>query len=165
MQKVSRKIGKSESDFKDFCRSIKTPELFQDFQDMWPPCTRILPKAENSLLFKGLKFIPTPTIVNKALINKELEYFGRKLHLLWYFQNEKSITKSNPFRKKSTFNPKDKEVAIKLYFSGLKEEIISIDTRLSYSNLTKEERVALNSLRHNTSNVIKEADKGSCVVV
>ena len=44
--------------------------------------TRILSKAEISLLSKGLKFIPTPTSVNKALIKEELECFGRKLRLL-----------------------------------------------------------------------------------
>ena len=44
--------------------------------------TRILFKAEISLLSKGLKFIPTPTSVNKALIKEELECFGRKLPLL-----------------------------------------------------------------------------------
>ena len=44
--------------------------------------TRILSKTEISLLSKGLKFIPTPTTVNKALIKEELECFGRKLPLL-----------------------------------------------------------------------------------
>ena len=42
--------------------------------------TRILSKAEISLLSKDSKFIPTPTSVNKALIKEELERFG-KLHL------------------------------------------------------------------------------------
>ena len=42
---------------------------------------------------------------------------------------------------------------------------MAIDTKLSYSNLTKEERLALNSLRDDTSIIIKEADKGSGVVV
>ena len=43
---------------------------------------RILSKAEISLLPKGLKFISTPTSVNKALIKEELECFGRKLRIL-----------------------------------------------------------------------------------
>ena len=75
-----------------------------------------------------------------------------------------SITISNPFKKKSTFNPKVKDAAIKLYFSRLEEEM-SIDTKLLYSNFTKEERLALNSLRDDTSIIIDEADKGSAVVV
>ena len=127
--------------------------------------TRTLSKAEISLLSKDLKSIPTPTSVYKALIKEELECFGRKLRLLWHFRNEESITMSNPFKKKSTFNPKGKDAAFELYLSRLEEKIMAIDTKLSYSNLTKEERLALNSLRDDTSIIIKEADKGSGVVV
>ena len=123
--------------------------------------TRILSETKIYLLSKGLKFIPTPTSVNKALIKEELECFGRKLRLLWHFRNEESITISNPFKKKSTFNPKGKDAAIELYLSRLEEEIMVIDTKLSYSNLTKKERLALNSLSYDTSILIKEADKGS----
>ena len=126
--------------------------------------TRTLSKAKISLLSKGLKFIPTPTSVNKALIKEELECFGR-MRLLWHFRNEESITISYPFKKKSTFNPKGKDAAIKLYLNRLGEEIMAIDAQLSYSNLTKEERLALNSLRDDTSIIIKEADKGSGVAV
>ena len=117
------------------------------------------------MLSKGLKFFPTPTSVNKALVKEELECFGRKLRLLWHFRNEESITISNPFKNKSTFNPKGKDAAIELYLSRLEEEIMAIDTKLSYSNLTKEERLTLNSLRDDTTIIIKEADKGSGVVV
>ena len=127
--------------------------------------TRILSKAEISLLSKGLKFIPAPTSVNKALIKEELECFGRKLRLLWFFRNEESITISNPFKKKSTVNPKGKDAAIELYLSRLEEEIMLIDTKLLYSSLTKGERLALNSLRDDTSIVIKETHKGSGVVI
>ena len=42
---------------------------------------------------------------------------------------------------------------------------MNIDTRLNYSNLNKEERKALYSLRDHTSIIIKEADKGSGIVV
>ena len=42
---------------------------------------------------------------------------------------------------------------------------MAIDTRLSYSSFTEEERLALNSLRDDTSIIIKEADKDSGVVV
>ena len=127
--------------------------------------TRILSKAEISLLSKGLKFIPTPKSVNKALIKEELESFGKKLRLLWHFRNEESITISNTFKKKSTFNSKGKDAATELYLSRLEEEIMAIGTKLSYSSLTKEERLALNSLRDDTSIIIKEPDKGSGVVV
>ena len=55
---------------------------------------------------------------------------------------------------KSTFNRKDNDAAIELYLSRLAEEIMAIDTK-SYSNLTNEELWALNSLRDDTSIIIK----------
>ena len=42
---------------------------------------------------------------------------------------------------------------------------MATDTKLSYSNLTKDERLELNSLKDDTSNIIKDAEKGSGVVV
>ena len=121
--------------------------------------------AEVSLLSKGLKFVPTPTSLNKAKIKEELEVFGRKLRLMWYFRNDDRETIFNPFQKKSKFNPKKNVASIEIYLSRLEEEILNIDTNINYSNLTKEERKALHSLRDDTSIVIKEADKGSAVVV
>ena len=44
-----------------------------------------------TLLSNGLKFIPIPTSVNKALTKEELECFGRKLRLLLHFRNVGSI--------------------------------------------------------------------------
>lgn len=42
---------------------------------------------------------------------------------------------------------------------------MALDTKLCYSNLTIEEKEALKSLRDDTSIIIKEADKGSAVVI
>ena len=42
---------------------------------------------------------------------------------------------------------------------------MATDTKLSYSNLTKDERLELNSLKDDTSNIIKDAEKGSGVVL
>ena len=126
---------------------------------------RELSENEISLLSKGLKFVPTPTSVNRAQLKEELESFGRRLRLLWHFRNEENSFCPNPFRKKSTFNPKGKDAAIEIYLSRLEEEILSIDTKTNYNNLTRKERQALKNLRDDTSIVIKEADKGSGVVV
>ena len=46
----------------------------------------------------------------------------------------------------------------------MKDEIFW-DRKLFYSNLTKEERQALYSLKDDTSIIIKEADKGSGIMV
>ena len=126
---------------------------------------RKLSKAEISLLSKGLKFIPTPRNVDRVALKEDLELFGRKLRLAWHFRNDEKTFESNPFRRKSKFNPKGKDAAIELYLSRLEEEILAIDTNLKYSNLTREERNAMYALRDDNSIIIKEADKGSAVVV
>ena len=45
-------------------------------------------KDEIFLLSKGFQFVPTPKHFIKALLSEELETFGRKLRLKWYFCND-----------------------------------------------------------------------------
>ena len=71
----------------------------------------------------------------------------------------------NHFKKKSKFDPKRKDAAIELYLSRLEEEISSLDYEVGYSNLTKGERDAVYSLKDDNSIIVKEANKGSAVVV
>ena len=128
--------------------------------------SRNLSQVEVSLLSKGLKFVPTPLRVDKIRLREELETFGRRLRLLWHFRDEEeNNTMINPFRPKSKFNPKGKDAAIEIYLSRLEEETLNIDTNLDYNNLTRDERNALKQLKNDHSIVIKEADKGSGVVV
>ena len=84
---------------------------------------------------------------------------------MWHYRNEELETFINPFKRKSTFNSKRKDAAIEIYLNRLKEEIFFLDKKLSYSNLTKGERQAIYSLRDDTPIIIKEADKGSEIVV
>ena len=51
------------------------------------------------------------------------------------------------------------------YLSFLQEEIFPLNKKLNYSNQTKEERQATYSLTDDTLIIIKEADKGSVIVV
>ena len=88
--------------------------------------------------------------------------FGRKLRLKWFFRNDERQFNINPFKQKSKFNPGKNDAAIEFYLSRLEEEILSLDKKISYSNLTKGERNALYSLRDDTSIIIKEADKVRC---
>ena len=57
------------------------------------------------------------------------------------------------------------DAAIDMCLSRLEEETLFLDEKLSYYNLTKGERNALYLLRDDPSIIIKEADKGSAVVV
>ena len=126
---------------------------------------RVLSEAEISLLSKGLKFVPTPSFFDKAALKQDLERFGRKLRLAWHFRDDQREFVFNPFKKKSNFKPKDQDAAIEMYLSSLEKHIFDLDTKIKYHNITKEERRAIDSLRNDPSIIIKEADKGSCVVV
>ena len=69
------------------------------------------------------------------------------------------------FLRKSKFNPKQKHDPMDNYLSRLQEEISPLNKKLNYSNQTKEERQATYSLTDDTLIIIKEADKGSGIVV
>ena len=114
---------------------------------------------------KGLKFVPTTRGIDKALTKEELKGYGRKLRLMWHFRNDERKFSYDPFKKKSKFDLKRRDAAIELCLSHLKEEISSSDYKVGYSNLTEGERDAVYSLKNNNSIIMKEADKGSAVVV
>ena len=131
---------------------------------------RILSESEISLLSKGLKFSPTPREFDKSQLKQDLESFGRRLRLRWFFrgnnENEQPETFSNVFRVPSSFTPKTKDAAIEVYLTRLEEELMSVQAAGSnFSNLSVAEQEALRTIKSDNSIVIKGADKGSGVVV
>ena len=110
--------------------------------------------------------MPTPNRIDKTKLKQELEVFGRKLRLMWHFQNDERIFDCNKkFRSKSTFNPKNKDVFIETYLSSLEEKLLDIDIpKDKFNNLSKEEKDAFFSLKNDNTIVIKGGDKGSPVV-
>ena len=123
-------------------------------------------KAKVSLLSKGLKFCPTPNTIDKSILKQDLEKFGRKLRLKWHYHNDNRIFDPNTFKPTSKFNPPKSDAAIELYLDLLEEKLLNLGPiKHKYNNLTREERKALYDLRNDTSIIIKEADKGSVVVI
>ena len=85
---------------------------------------------------------------------------------MWHFRNNEKPFPYEKFRPKSTFNPRNKDTAIKTYLSILEEKLLDIDiSSKRFNNLTKEERNALYKLRDDPTIIIKGADKSSAVVV
>ena len=84
---------------------------------------RDLSENEISLLSKGLNFIPTCNKVDVARLKMELEQFGRMLRLKWHFRDDKRDIPINPFKTKSTFNPRNKDATIEMYLSRLEEKL------------------------------------------
>ena len=127
---------------------------------------RTLSQHEISVLSKGLKFVATPKEIDYSQVKIDLENFGRRLRLKWYFKENEDFSEVPAFRPKSKFNPRNKDVAIEVFLSKLEDELVKISPEgCNYSNLTREEKVALNNLRSDHTIIIKEADKGSGVVV
>ena len=127
---------------------------------------RKLSKAKVSLLSKGLKFCPTPNTIDKSILKQDLEKFGRKLRLKWHYHNDNRIFDPNTFKPSSKFNPPKSDAAIELHLDLLEEKLLNLGPiKHKYSNLTREERKALYDLGNDTSIIIKEADKGSVVVI
>ena len=128
---------------------------------------RVLSESEISVLSKGLKFCPTPKKLDRAQLKIDLEQFGRKMRLSWFYRHEPDNFAEYPiFKPKSTFNPKNVDAQIEFYLSRIEEEIMAIEAEGSnFSNLTQDEKQALTNLQNDPSIVIKEADKGSAVVV
>ena len=95
-----------------------------------------------------------------------MEKFGRILRLKWYYRNDKQTFDPNPLWPKSKFNPSNTDAAIELYLSQTEEKLLSLtEIRLTYYNLTRAEQEAMYNLKNDQSIVIKEADKGSAVVI
>ena len=94
-----------------------------------------------------------------------MENFGRLLRLKWHFRESENFSEFPAFKPPSKFNPRNKDVAIEVYLSKLEDEIMKISAEENnYSNISREEKVALNNLKSDRTIVIKEADKGSGVV-
>eukprot|EP00795_Rhopilema_esculentum_P016113 gene16113-biopygen5453 len=130
---------------------------------------RTLSEVEISLLSKGLKFSPTPTDLDKAQLKADFDVFKRRMRLRWFFRD----SESNPldvniskFRCKSSWNPPTSDPLLESFLSQLEKDVLSITTDGKYySNLSSSELSALNNFKCDRNIVIKEADKGSAVVV
>ena len=85
---------------------------------------------------------------------------------MWHFRFDERSFAADRFRPKSSFNPRNKDVIIETYLSCLEERLLDIEIPSKrFSNLTKEEREALYSLKDDPSIIVKGAGKDSFVVV
>ena len=72
----------------------------------------------------------------------------------------------NPFKTKSIFNPRNNDAAIEIYLNSLEEKLLKIEIpKDKFNNLTEREQDALYILKNDKAIVIKDAGKGSAVVL
>lgn len=137
-----------------------------------------------SLLNRGLTFIPTPGLVSVNTILKSRETLVRNISLKSFFANSNRKVwdpKVKTFRDKSTWTP-----SLSLLSEEVQKTVFQIDKctgdicrktdkftkgeevflkLADKNNISRDERDSLNRLRDNKDLVIKQADKGSAVVV
>lgn len=116
---------------------------------------------------RGLLFIPTPLEINRQGLRRDLYQYHRRLRLLDYFGFESGGPRE-PFTLPSGWAPREDLTSDPI--RGLVGGDVGGFGRLSFrvrpvSNLSKEERKALEKLKSNRDIIIKPADKGSKIVI
>ena len=110
--------------------------------------------------------MPSANKIDQAKLKRELEEYGRKLRLMWHFQNDERTFTAEKFRPKSSFNPSNKDTIIETYLSCLDKRLLDINILFKrYNNLTKNDCDVLYRLKDDPSIIIKGTGKSSVVVV
>ena len=129
---------------------------------------RVLSESEIKVLEKRLDFALFQRKMDEPELKKDFEEFCRRMKTKWYFRNEisENFSEVPAFSTKSSWKPTQVHPNLEVYLSQVENELFSIvDEPIRYSNLSKEEWIAMRSLADDRSIVIKKADKGSCIVV
>ena len=137
---------------------------------------RKLTNIELTVLGKGLKFCPTPLMVDHGKIKENLDRFMRTCSLRLFFSGVESSDSTIEHNK--PFSHKDLKLPSKFsqHMPSNLEHIyyLILDDILSHSppniekcklNMTSKQRLALRNLTNYEDIIIKKADKGSNVVV
>ena len=95
--------------------------------------------------------------------------FFRRLRLSEFFNTDTTtdvISSDIPFRKRFTWTPNiNRDKFLKSYIPVVEDEILNDDRKFFHKNLTVSDLVDLRELKSYDDIVIKEADKGSAVLV
>ena len=131
---------------------------------------KVLSDAEISVLSKGLGFCPTPENINHYELEQDFKDFARRMRYKWFFRGKAVVDddKYPKFKLKSEWQvPYESWLSnMEVFLSLVWTDISKIQAKgKNYPNLTEGEREALKILSKDTSIVIKQADKGSVVVV
>ncbi len=129
-----------------------------------------LTKSQESLLLKGLSFVPAPRNQKTLKIEllKDLQKYHRRIKLEAFFEKKKKTKEKTPFTLGSDWTPPLSRLPTQVH------KIIDADLHAfrhlhwnwrEEPNLTRGEEGALNLFKNNTDIVIKPADKGNAVVL
>lgn len=149
-----KRFDLSQKDFDDNCGHIVNLS------------SHTLSVGELSLLSKGLTFVPSPSHLPRHLIVAGARRFVRSVKLEHYFRFRSGETPTD-FVPKSSFCPPKAFMPpnIQNFCREVDHLCKNIPQHAVPDNLSSEERLALHTLRNNSSLLIRKADKGASTVL
>ncbi len=129
--------------------------------------SKTLGQNEVNLLSKGLNFVPKPPKPTQEEVQSAISQFSRRLKLTQFFHNMPRLGDPKPFVDKSQWTPDDQLIPedILKEIETLEKESSKIKLKNGPSNLSKQEKLAIRSLKADKNIIIKPADKGSATVI
>ncbi len=124
---------------------------------------KVLTLDQTRVLTKGLTYVPNRTADDDAL-QTGLCRFSRQNRIKHFFRDQPP-REAHPFRLKSTWMPPRANSEIEDYLDRITTQITSTPRNKIHNNLTKQETLALRQLSKDSELIIKNADKGSGIVV
>ena len=133
-----------------------------------------LNEDETAVLSKNLKFCPTPENYDPVSLSCDLFKFARRLRLTEYHYedgkeddyDEDDITNHPKLKKPNHFTPlAGRDRHLDAFIEGVTSEVMLKAKKPKSSNLSDNQKIALDNLRKNHDITIKPADKGGAVVV
>ena len=126
-----------------------------------------LGEGEIKLLEKGLSFVPKPLKPTEEEVQSAIAQFSRRLKLTYFFDGKPKSEEPKLFVEKSDWSPHDKLIKEDILneLKELESEANKIELKNSKSNLTKQEKIAIKTLKNDNNIIIKPADKGGATVI
>ena len=133
------------------------------------------PDAERSVLSKGLNFVPIFKKLDEFSVKQDVEKFLRRVQLKAFF-HDKEDDSNTPDKdifvtfqtRKSKWTPPDGQFAsLDFVINKCRHDInkLNFNRNTKLSNLSSEERAALENLSKCRDLIVKAADKGGTLVV
>ena len=134
-----------------------------------------LSDSEKSVLSKGLNFVPISKKLDEFSVKQDVEKFLRRVQLKAFFHDkeddsntsDKDTFETLQVRKSKWTPPEGQFASLDFFINKCRHDInkLNFNRNTKFSNLSSEERAALQNLRKRKDIIVKAADKGGALVV
>ena len=134
-----------------------------------------LSDSEKSVLSKGLNFVPISKKLDEFSVKQDVEKFLRRVQLKTFFHDkeddsntsDKDTFETLQVRKSKWTPPEDQFASLDFFINKCRHDInkLNFNRNTKFSNLSSEERAALQNLSKRKDIIVKAADKGGALVV